>query len=312
MRWRSRWRWMVAPVLGVVLASCADDPLVAPTVSENEVVAAVTPDVAAMLDANGKFVFQEPAPGSSPWITADRAVELAQGYLKGYGPPSRERWRVERDAGVAEHLSPCRRVFLAESGYDPFPAELVREYRRALGPMWTVSFCSGGEQQVAIAVSVEATDLTIDEEGIVVGLKSGDFISKGVPVGVTFPIEPEVGAVEVAGTVNARVKALPRYRRLADLYGPYSGIWTYEVESTVRMRGDRSGVNIDTNVVDFSRWASIRDLRPVMANQDSASKSRSEVFQINSGGGSISVEVFRRVDVPVSLESFTVGGPGRP
>lgn len=288
-------------------ASCTDEPLTAPTVSQEELVAAVTPGLVAGLDENGKFVFAEPSPTDVPWISAGRARQLAVAYVKGYGPAARRYWIEERKAGVAERLTPCRRVFLAESGYEPFPVNLAREYRRTFGATWIVSFCSGSEQQVAVAVSVESTDLNIDQDGIVVGVKVGDFWAAGVPVGTNFPVEPELGAVDVATMVNARVSALPRYRRLADRYSAFSGIWSYQVESSVRIRGERSGVELDTNVVDFSRWASLRDFRPVMANQDSIGKSRSESFTVSSDGVNFtSVEVFRRVDVPVSLEAFAL------
>lgn len=302
-----RWTCTVGAATALALSACSDEILTAPTVSANQVVASVTPDLAAQLDGDGRFVFGTPAPADVPWITADRARELAVAYVKGYGPAARRYWIEDRDAGVAEQLRPCRRVFLAESGYDQFPADLLREYRRAFGATWLVSFCSGGEQQVAIAVSVESTDLTIDEGGIVRGVKSGDFWSTGVPVGTQFPVEPELGSVDIAGTVSSRVSALPRYRRLANRYSAFSGIWTYQVESSVQMRGDRSGVDIDTNMVDFSRWTSVRDLRPVMANQDSIGKSRSELFAVSTDGVNwTNVEVFRRVDVPVSLETFAI------
>jgi hypothetical protein len=302
-----RWTLMVGTASGLLLSGCADNDLTAPTVSATQVVGSVTPELAAALDENGRFVFGAPAGGDVPWISADRARELAVAYVKGYGPAARRYWTEDRGAGIAERLTPCRRVFLAESGYDPFPAELIREYRRAFGATWLVSFCSGGEQQVAIAVSVESTDLTIDEDGVVRGVKSGDFWSTGVPSGTQFPVEPELGSVDIAGTVSSRVSALPRYRRLANRYSAFSGIWTYQLESGVRLRGTRSGVDIDTTVVDFSRWASVRDLRPVMANQDSTGKARSEVFAVSTDGVTwANVEVTRRVDVPVSLETFVI------
>lgn len=305
-----RWTWSLRAMFALSIIACTDRPLTAPMVSESQVIASVTPELATQLDQNGKFVFAVPTGGAVQWISADRARDLAIAYLKGYGPALRKYWVRTRDAGVAEQLRPCRRVFLAESGYDPFPIDLAHEYRRAFGATWLVSFCHGDEQQVAVAVSVESTDLTIDEGGIVRGVDPGDFWDIGVPVGTQYPIEPEVGTVAIAGTVGVRVSALPRYRRLAGRLDAFSGLWTYEVESSVHMRGDHSGRDVDTNMVGFARWTTVHSLRAVMANQDSAGKSRSEIFATSSDGVTwINVEVFRRADVPVSLETFAVRNP---
>jgi hypothetical protein len=196
-------------------------------------------------------------------------------------------------------------VFFAEGGYQPFPTELTRTSRRLFGPSWLVSFCNGNEQQVAIAVSVEATDLTIGEDGIVVGARVGDFQSAAVPVGTNFPLEPEVGAVGVAGGVGARVSALPRYRRLANRTDAFSGIWTYSLDATVQLRGIKSGREMDTSEVGFARWESMYNLRPVVANPDSAQVRLSDTLHILVNGETPTVvEIFRRADVPASLEAF--------
>lgn len=308
MSWCSRTHWMLGLVLAPVLASCGDAaPIFAPTVNQTQVLAAVTPELAASLDGNGKFVFGEPVGGNVPWISAARARELAVAYWTRYGGSLAPQLAARRKAPVSANVSPCRRVFLAESGYDEFPVEYPRDIRRTYGPTWIVSFCSGSEQQAAIAVSVESTDLTIDEAGFVHGHKPGDFQPSAVPEGAHFPAEPEVGTVGVVAVVGAKVSALPRYRRLAQRYDSFSGIWTFQVESPVRMQGTRSGIEIDTNMVDFSPWSSPRDLRPVMANQDSAGKARLEIFSSSIDGVTWTThDAYRRISVPVALEPFTV------
>lgn len=156
-------------------------------------------------------------------------------------------------------------------------------------------------------MSVESSDLSIDEVGIVRTIRSGDFYSAGVPVGTNFPVEPELGAVAISTTVGTRIAALPRYRRLGDRYSAFSGIWTYQLESNVRLHGDHSGLDVDTNVVNFSRWASVRDLRPVVAHRDSMGRSRTESFTASSDGVAFTrVDVTRRADAPVSLETFAL------
>lgn len=298
---------VVGTISALLSSACADEPLAAPTVSQSAVVASVTPEVAAMLDGNGRFVFAPPAAADVPWISAGRARDLAVAFWKGYGPSLKGTMEEERDAGVADNLTPCRRVFLAESAYEPFAAEVSAVTRRTYGAKWLVSLCHGSEQQIAIAVAVEATNLTIDAGGIARGVRPGDFSVDGVPVGTTYPLEPELGTVGVAEKTTVRVSEIPRYRRRAHLYSALSGLWTYQVESSVRMRLDRSGAEVDTNWVGFFRWNSTYDLRPVASNPDSMGTSRSEFIPDSPDGIRFTtVEILRRSDVPVWLETFAV------
>jgi hypothetical protein len=298
MRSIVRWNRRVGIASALMLSACTDKDITAPRVNAKQVISSVTPELAAQLDANGKFVFAAPSGGEVPWITADRARELAVGYWTGYGEGLR------RNLGVAENLVPCRRVFFAESAYEEFPPDLTRTSRRSYGPSWIVSLCRGNEQQVAIAVSVLSADLTVDELGIVRGVQSGDFQADAVPVGTTFPLEPELGAVQIAEATGARVSATPRYVRQAKRSNSFSGIWRYPLESTVRLRGVFSGRDIDTDLVAFTRWSSMYDLRPVAANPDSASVERSELLTILVNGTTQTVfEIVRRADVPASVEA---------
>ena len=309
MRSVVRWNRIVGIASALMLSACTDKDITAPRVNAKQVISSVTPELAAQLDANGKFAFAAPSGGEVQWITADRARELAVGYWTGYGEGLRRNLSPKRDGGVAENLAPCRRVFFAESAYEDFPLDLTRTSRRSYGPSWIVSLCRGNEQQVVIAVSVLSTDLTIDELGIVRGVQSGDFQADAVPVGTTFPLEPELGAVRIAEETGARVSAMPRYVRQAKRSNAFSGIWRYPLESTVRLRGVLSGRNIDTDLVAFTRWSSMYDLRPVTANPDSASVERSELLTILVNGTTQTVfEIVRRADVPASVEAVTRRG----
>lgn len=302
-----RWTRVIGSVSAFFLNGCADTEITAPKVNASQVVASVTPQVAAQLDASGKFVFAVPENGDVPWITAQRARDLAVAYWKGYGPSVRSALAEERDANVSANLVPCRRVFLAESGYEAFALDVHPAVRRTFGPVWLVSLCHGSEQQVAVAISVEAVDVTIDDGGIIRGLHSGDLASVAVPVGTQFPLEPELGAVSVAQKVDARVSAVPVYRRKARKSDAFSGIWTYSLESSVPLRGAKSGADIDTNAVGFARWESMYNLRPVTANPDSASAERAESTSIRPDGQTpIVYQMLRRLDVPASLEAISL------
>ena len=200
----------------LALGACTDRPPTAPKrVSDSQVRAAVTAQVASSLDESGQFKFPPTAIGD---INAEHARRLAEAYWKTYSSAIRPGAAWDRDAPVAPDLKSCGRVYLAESAYEALPADTPSEFRRSNGSQWLVRFCSGSEQQLVIAVAADANDLVIGRDGRIMNARGGDFLSVGVYAGATVPMDPETAVVEAAREVGARVAGLPVLRRQAQRF----------------------------------------------------------------------------------------------
>ncbi|MBK7908634.1 MAG: hypothetical protein IPJ78_19075 [Gemmatimonadetes bacterium] len=271
--------------------------------------AALTPDVAAQLDENGHFVFDAPIGSDVPWITETRARELAAAYWFSFGHDLRVYASNDRGAPVAANLAVCERAHLAESGYDPFPENLHPGYRHAWGASWVVGLCSGSEQQVAIAVSVELTNMVINASGFVDGVQSGDFFSTGVKPGTTIPAAPEYAAVLTANRSKVLVSDIPRLRRLAQHGSPFTAVWTFPLNSSVQIAGLVSGRERSRSYLSVGWWDDERDLRILDANPDDAGEPREETVSFPVNGTPTTVTITRRADVPVRWEPVARRNP---
>jgi hypothetical protein len=180
------WRVTLTLIAVAALSSCSDDGPTHPRVTRSQLVAALTADAADRLDADGQFVFDAPVPdGSAMWVTKAEARQLALAFWNTFETDAREIAADDRGAPIARNVQVCPRTFFAESGYDPIAPEVVRAYRRTFSASLLVGLCDGSEQQVAIAVSVESTDLVLDVNGRVQGVVSGDFLLAGVVRGTS-------------------------------------------------------------------------------------------------------------------------------
>lgn len=302
--------WLITTLALVSLGACSDDLPTAPRVSRSELHAALTPAAAARLNESGHFAFEDPIPvGGASWVTRVQARQLAWAFWRTFETDLRRYAAQDRGGSIAANLAICPRVYFVESGYGVFPVELVREYRRGYGASWIVGLCHGAEQQVAISVSVESTDIVVDAEGRVNGILPGDFALVGVVPGVTVPTEPEYGAVFSSSRAHRRVDGVPRLTRNGNRASPFTAIWTYDLESAVSLRGTTSGVERSRLVVGIGKWGSQTDTRMLDWNPDSAAVVREETFYFFVNGTPSTLVVTRRADVPASWEPVTVRTP---
>ena len=237
-------------LLALTLGACFDRPPTAPEgVSPSQVRAAVTEDVAASLNQSGQFQLPLASYGE---INDGQARQLAIAYWKTYSPTIRQGAAWDRDAPVAKDLRPCGRVYYAESAYEPLPEDTPDEFRRANGSQWLVRFCSGSEQQLVIAVAADARNLVIARDGRITNARGGDFLALGVYAGSTVPMDPETAVVEAARDLGVRVAGVPVLRRPAQRFAAAHSAWSFPVESSQIVRGDRSGVEREVLTV-FSK-----------------------------------------------------------
>jgi hypothetical protein len=294
----------------LLFVACTDEGPTVPRVSRSELVAALTPAAAALLDEAGHFSFEDPTPpAGTTWVSRGQARQLALAFWRTFQADVSRLAAQDRGLPIASNLSVCPRVHLAAAGYDPFPPELVRELRRGYGPMWLVGLCSGSEQQVAIAVSVESTDIPIDANGHVQGVLAGDFMIVGVRPGATVPIEPEYGAVFTATRARRLVAGVPRLTRNADRASPFTAIWTYDLDSPVTVVGANSGVDRTRAAFGLGRWSSPTDTRMMDSDPDAAGIPREETLSFFVNGTPATLVVTRRTDVPARWEPVTARTP---
>ena len=200
------------------VVGCADDVL-APQ-PEPDVRQYVTGEAAALVDASGHFQVRDTiAISALPTIGADRARNLALGYLKTFAWPDAA---VGSAIGVGlekQHGGPINinmltpgNVVLAQSTYEDVAGSAPAFFRNTVAPRFIVRLTQGTNPTVAVAVSAFATDVQLGNGKVVLPDSSGgEFYAYGNPQGAGFlePIGPERAAVAVAKASGALVTKVP-------------------------------------------------------------------------------------------------------
>ena len=129
----------------------------------------VTAEVARGLTAEGLFTLAPAAaPADLPIITEASAGQLAVAYLRTFGFDRAPLFRRERGADIdMRRLQVDPRIFYADTPHEPFPSGGHPAYARYAGPYYLVHFTSGGERVLLIAVSAYASEVGIDERGMI-------------------------------------------------------------------------------------------------------------------------------------------------
>lgn len=180
--------------------------------TRSAVESAIVGKAAASVDQSGRFTqLQENA---SDELNAGQAVRLANAYAKQFLPL--EHAYLEKERGGAKidlkRISACGRPLYAASAFERLPESVPAPNRRPYGSYWLVTLCAGGTPQVSLAVSAQATDLTILNGRIQFPFYyGGEFFSQGIPVGYQgeFPSTPEQAAVRTSQLSGRHVKNVP-------------------------------------------------------------------------------------------------------
>jgi hypothetical protein len=294
--------------LGLLLAvvlSCSDDRLVGPpVVSTDELKAALTEDLSAGLSADGRFVLAEPAP-SPTTVTKERARELIWAYWKRHERTWRYSFDRDRGAPLAANLEMCPWSYYAHSGFDPVESPAPTELRRAWGSKWIFGLCSGAEQQVALAVSDEVTNLKIETSGDIHYVRSGDFFLMAVPIGRNIPAPPEWSAVSTSKKVRARVSGVPILQRRGDLSVPVIADWVFPIETSTLVRGHDSEVERSVSALAFGEYFGRGRVEhvPLDADPEYAAAPRGiRLTAMTSPTTSQTFTILRRLNVPARRE----------
>ncbi len=216
-----RWRRTFMALVAGALTGCGEDGAGPnrPPVTNETMRPYVTGSAAAALDATGHFRLAGPPVGDPTQIDRPLAERLAVLFARQWGPGFRQQWEKHRggpiDIAAMRVCGTTRYAASAFGSWDPAVVAdpLATAVRRAYGPWWVVFLCgSTPAPQVAVAVSALSTDLTIQDDEIVLPLVGGEwFVANGLPAArAAEPYEAAERAVQrVARATGRRVREVP-------------------------------------------------------------------------------------------------------
>ena len=124
-------------------------------------------------------------------------------------------------------------------------------------------------------------------------------------------MDPETAVVEAARDLGVRVAGVPVLRRPAQRFAAAHSAWSFPVESSQIVRGDRSGVEREVLTVSFGHYRGFRVMGLQAENPTTSAASRDESYsyRLSSSSGVLNVPLTRRADTPFELELVTRVAP---
>lgn len=238
----TRPRSLVLAIVALSTAACLDST-VEPSADGIDR-ALLTPEVAAQLDAAGRFPAQEVEPEYVNQRSRTAADSLARRYIIENADDMLYFWERDRGARIeVERLRRCSGVSYSRSAHEMTLVEESHPYRLiAAGQYWMVFCGPDGRPALRVQVPVEPPlpggPWTSDLSGVMV---------HPVPAAyeATAFIGPEEAARLAAGRTSRRVAAVPELINERYLYN--FPRWLVRLESPVRVRGD---VTFQTDSID--------------------------------------------------------------
>jgi hypothetical protein len=174
----------------------------------------LTADVQRALTPEGHFSLAGPPAGSNGELTESQARTMGRAWARQFFPWVKGKLETEHGQQIdGGKLRDCPRIFYAESPYAPLEDTAdAGVSRRVFGPWWIVPLCVNGLPQVSLGIAAYATEVTIQNDRIVLPrMGGGDFVWRGIPLnGPEFPISPEAAARLAAKQTGSRVASVPR------------------------------------------------------------------------------------------------------
>lgn len=175
--------------------------------------------------------------GTRPQIDEDRAREIASAFIASHLQGLRAALEEDRGASIdVRTVSPCPRVFYAESAFEELPDDVPGIYHRMYGPWWLTTLCTpGGEPVVALGISAYATELGIAGGKLTYpDISGGEFRVVGIRPGDEnlLPIPPEAAVRRAADMASRRIASVPRLvLRLPGSAYPQLAHWQLTLDS---------------------------------------------------------------------------------
>jgi hypothetical protein len=229
----------------VLLAACTQDlsgthPL-ASTMADTSM---LTVEVARALTPKGLFNVSGPPAGSNRELSESQVRTIGRAWARQFFPWVKGKLEAEHGQQIdGGKLRDCPRIYYAESAYAPLEDTAdAGVSRRVFGPWWVVPLCVNGVPQVSLGIAAYATDVTIQNDRIVLPrIGGGDFVWRGIPVnGPEFPISPEAAARLAAKLTGSRVASVPRLV-MPDFRegGPALARWEMAIAPSVTLQNEQ-------------------------------------------------------------------------
>src|SRR5207253_10659684 len=122
---------------------------------------AVVGDAAAALGSDGLLLVDrnvQMGPGAAPVVSADYATQLADAFVKSYGPSLETTWETERGGPITLPLTPSSRIYPARTTFSTFPEGCHPSFARLFGSYYLLTMRQGGSQVLKMAVSEQTSD----------------------------------------------------------------------------------------------------------------------------------------------------------
>jgi hypothetical protein len=224
-----------------MLAGCEHADIAGPSAGLD---ASVLTGVAAQsLDATGHFILPLHGADSTGEISVDRARRIATAYLSTL---SSVKDMLDGDRGAPIHwglLTPCPRAYYVESAYSDVPTDAPMVIQKQARSQWLVGFCYGTTEEMVVAISAYATDVTLSDDGSRITAPGvGNFLPMGVPVGAEVPMSPEATAIATAAASRRRVAEVPQLVMRSIPAAPVIAVWRVGLESDVTVSGELTHV----------------------------------------------------------------------
>lgn len=225
-------------LLVITILGCGDST----EPSRRAIESSVTPEIAASLDAEGRFTLHPTVQvNGHDTVTLAQARALADAFVHQF-------W----DAGLGEAITPagqavpgssslmsCGAPYLAGTALEPFPPDWDYISRRALGERWLFGFCrSGGDPIAQIGISVYATELRVTDGAIAFPPHHGEEFQwgrAGKDWDDALPLSPERAVVLAAHCTGRRIAGVP-YLLLQPGYTPAFSKWVLPLEGSASLR----------------------------------------------------------------------------
>lgn len=218
------------------------DPIIDPNPDIREY---LTPSIAAMLDASGRLPVDadaRPDLETVPVIQASIARALAAGQLKTFGAFLNPTWEQDRGRHIDwAVLTVSPRVYVAQTVFGAVPdVGCHPSFVHWFGSFYMMTYDADGAPQVRIAVSAQATDYDVDNNGFVTyPPRSGNaFFDEGIVAdnSVGFLLSPEQAIAIAAGATGAKVQSVPRLLMRGVSYTPNFALWRIDLDRAVTVR----------------------------------------------------------------------------
>jgi len=246
----------------VSLFGCSADRAVGTVVTREALLAALTPELASIVGADGRIKLGPPVNTGHEQISAEKAGALAVGMARFNAPSNNAYYETRRGGAIAyQKLSLCSPPLYAATPFEWLdvddPNVTVHPLQKAVGPIWLVTLCADGDPEMDVAVAAYSTDLGLNSDGSVdfPPIGGNDFFSEAIPIGRFTDELPsaEAAVVFAATSTGRRVAAVPEL--VATFYrydDPLESRWHLRLDGPAHIQS-AAGTVVESSDIYISR-----------------------------------------------------------